>query len=248
MAQKYLFIFLSQYCVSCELGLTKVFILLFRCTFCLFSLSSLTFFHFQQKSSKLFKKNVWDFFRRYRRGPSRQKFASQKKLFCKCLDFFLSFLAFVQKCFLWKSPINNRVAEFIFLAFLTKLNFRLDILIYSVLPYTIRFLIISFKNNLSSTSLIIQSSCIYGWPLFHKFFLSAISCKCDLICVFCWKDPLNYPLRRNGYILYDAYQPQITLVFMYIILDSTVVNFINILHAAFSPIFFCQKITKPNCY
>jgi len=26
-----------------------------------------------------------------------------------------------------------------------------------------------------------------------------------------------------------------------------VVNFINILRAAFVPIFFCQKITKPNC-
>jgi len=27
-----------------------------------------------------------------------------------------------------------------------------------------------------------------------------------------------------------------------------VVNFINILRPAFAPIFFCQKITKPNCY
>ncbi len=28
---------------------------------------------------------------------------------------------------------------------------------------------------------------------------------------------------------------------------ATVVNFINILQAAFVPLFFCQKITKPNC-
>jgi len=32
------------------------------------------------------------------------------------------------------------------------------------------------------------------------------------------------------------------------LLDSTpVVNFINILQAAFAPIFLCQKIAKPNC-
>jgi hypothetical protein len=30
-------------------------------------------------------------------------------------------------------------------------------------------------------------------------------------------------------------------------LKSPVVNFINILQAAFAPIFFSQKITKPNC-
>jgi len=28
---------------------------------------------------------------------------------------------------------------------------------------------------------------------------------------------------------------------------TPVLNFINILQAAFAPIFFCQKITKPNC-
>jgi len=28
---------------------------------------------------------------------------------------------------------------------------------------------------------------------------------------------------------------------------TTVVNFTNILQAAFAPIFFSQKITKPNC-
>jgi len=28
---------------------------------------------------------------------------------------------------------------------------------------------------------------------------------------------------------------------------QTEVNFINILQAAFATIFFCQKITKPNC-
>jgi len=41
-----------------------------------------------------------------------------------------------------------------------------------------------------------------------------------------------------------SYKKQASKILMKL---TAVVNFINDLKAAFAPIFFCQKITKPNC-